>query len=150
MRQRIRRRGERCPIVGPMGHSEHTAMLISGRLRPFLMAGFVSVGTVIAVGSLYPSLQLPGGDQGFNLGYHGIAYGVLVVLGSMLWRWLGWVAIAVLVYSVLLEGLQYLLPGREFHLSDLAANALGVLVGLAIMAIWRSKQGVRELEDKSL
>ena len=63
---------------------------------------------------------------------------VLVILGGILRRRLHWVAAAVLVYATLLEGLQYFVPGREVHLSDLAANALGVFAGLLIVALWRS------------
>ena len=125
-------------------------MLISGLLRPFLMAGLVLAGAAIAVASLTPRLRLPGVGEGFDLGFHGAAYGVLVILGGMLWRRPRRVAVAVLVYSTLLEGLQYFVPGREFHLSDLAANVVGILAGLAIVALWRSRQGVREPDGKVL
>ncbi len=55
----------------------------------------------------------------------------------MLWPRLRWVAVATLVYSTLLEGFQYFVPEREVHLSDLAANVVGVFAGLAAMALWR-------------
>ncbi len=49
------------------------------------------------------------------------------------------------------KGLLYhRVPGREVHLSDLAANVVGILAGLAIVALWRSQQAVRELDDKVL
>ena len=47
-------------------------------------------------------------------------------------------------------GLQYLVPGREFFLSDLAANVVGILVGLVIMALWHRQQAVQELDDRVL
>ena len=117
--------------------------MMSSRWRALLTLSLILAGTAIAGASLYPRLQLPGVGGGFDLVVHGAAYGVLVILGGMLWRRLRWVAVAVLLYSTLLEGLQYFVPGREFHLSDLAANAIGVFAGLAIMALWRSLQGVR-------
>ena len=55
-----------------------------------------------------------------------------------------------LLYSTLLEGLQYFLPGREANLSDLAANVVGILAGLVIVALWRRRQPEPELEDKVL
>ena len=112
------------------------------------MAGFVLFGTAIAVGSLYPRLQLQGFGDGFDLGFHAAAYGGVTILGGILWRRLYWMAVAVFAYSTLIETLQYVVPGREVHISDLAANAIGVLAGLAIVAFWRSKQGVPELDDK--
>ena len=118
-----------------------------------LSLGLLLAGAVIAVASLYPipSVPLPwGGFEGDDLLLHGVAYGVLVILGGMLWRRLRWVAVAVLVCSTLLEGLQYFVPRREVHLSDLAANVIGVFAGLAIVALWRSQQAVPELDDKGL
>ncbi len=112
-------------------------MLKSSRWRGLLILSLILAGGAIAVASLYPRLQLPGVGEGFDLGFHGAAYGVLVILGGLLGRQLRWVAAAVLLYSTLVEGLQYFVPGREVHLSDLAANALGILAGLAIVAVWR-------------
>lgn len=108
---------------------------------------------MIAVGSLTPTdgVELPwGGFEGDDLVLHGIAYGVLVTLGGMLWRRLRWVAVATLVYSTALEGLQYFVPEREVYLSDLAANVAGILAGMAVVALWRSQQAGRELEKKVL
>ena len=110
------------------------------------MPSLILAGAAIAVASLYPHLRLPGGE-GFDLVFHGAAYGVLVVLGGMLWHRLRWVGVAVLLYSTLLEGFQYFVPGREVHLSDLAVNVVGILAGLVIVALWRSQQTVQELDD---
>ena len=119
------------------------------RWRALLGPSLILAGTVIAVASLTPRLHLPGG-AGLDLAFHGAAYGTLVILGGMLRHRLRWVAVAVLLYSTLLEGLQYFAPGREVHLSDLAANVIGILAGLAIVALWRRQQPVLELEDKVL
>ncbi len=124
-------------------------MLKSSRWRVLPVLSLILPGTAIAIASLYPRLQLSWVVvEGFDLVFHGAAYGSLVILGGMLWRRLHWVAIAVLVYSTLLEGLQYFVPGREVHLSDLAANVVGILAGLAIVALWRGQQAVREPDDK--
>ena len=56
----------------------------------------ILVGTAIAVASLYPRLQLPGVGEGFDLGFHGAAYGVLVILGGNQRRPLRWVTGTVL------------------------------------------------------
>ncbi len=117
------------------------------------MPGLILAGTAIAVASLYPidSVPLPWGDfEGDDLVLHGVAYGVLVILGGMLWRRLRWVAVAVLAYSTLLEGFQNFVPEREVHLSDLAANMVGVFAGVAIVVLWRSQQAGRKLDDKVL
>ena len=104
----------------------------------------------IAVASLSPHLRPPGG-AGIDLVFHGAAYGTLVFLGGiLLLHRLRWVAGSVLLYATLLEGLQYFVPGREVHLSDLAANVVGILAGLVIVALWRRQQPGPELEDKVL
>ena len=98
-----------------------------------------------------PSLRPPWGDfKGADLVSHGVAYGFLVILGGILWHRLRWVGLSVLVFSTLLEGLQYYVPQREFFLSDLAANVAGILVGLMIVAFWRSQQAGRKLDDRVL
>ncbi len=125
-------------------------VVISNRWRALLILSLILAGTAIAVVSLYPRLQLPGVEEGSDLGFHGAAYGVLVILGGILWRRLRWVVVAIFLYSTLLEGLQYFVPGREFHLSDLAANVVGIFAGLTILALWRSQRGVPRPDDKGL
>ena len=125
-------------------------MLKSSRWRALLTLNLILAGTVIAVASLYPRLQLPGVGEGFDLGFHGAAYGGLLILGGMLRYRLSWVVGAVLLYSTLLEGLQNFVPGREFFLSDLAANVVGILAGLAILALWHRLKAVREPDDRVL
>ena len=115
------------------------------------MLCLIVAGTAIAVTSLYPRLQLPRVvGEGSNLVYHGAACSILVILGGMLRYRLRWVAGAVLVYSTLVEGLQYFVPGREVHLSDLAANVVGILTGLVIVALWRCRQAVREISNHDI
>ncbi len=126
-------------------------VVMSSRWRALLTLSLILAGSAIAAASLYPtdSVPLPWDDvEGDDLVLHGVAYAILVILGGMLWRRLRWVAVAVFLYSTLLEGLQYFVPGREVHLSDLAANVVGVFAGLAIVALWRSQQAVRKPDDK--
>ena len=126
-------------------------MVKSSRWRALLSLSLILAGILIAVASLYPRLQVqsPWVDgEGFDLGFHGAAYGVLVILAGMLQFRLRWAVVAVLVYSTLLEGFQYFVPGREVYLSDLAANMVGILAGMAIVALWRSQLDAPEPDDK--
>ncbi len=127
--------------------------IVTTRWRALLSLSLILAGTVIAVPSLYPTdnVPLPWGEvEGDDLVLHGVAYGVLVILGGMLWRRLRWVAVATLAYSTLLEGFQYFVPEREVHLSDLAANVVGIFAGLAIVVLWRSRLAGRKLDNKVL
>ena len=125
-------------------------MLKSNRWRALLILSLILAGTAIAVASLTPRLQLPGVGEGFDLVFHGAACGTLVIIGGMLWRRLRWVSVALLLYATLLEALQYFVPGRDIFFSDLAANLVGILSGMAIVALWRRRQVVREPDDKVL
>lgn len=73
---------------------------------------------------------------------HGIAYGVLAALiwralggwRNGLWR-LGLTVAAAVTYGLTDEAHQLLVPGREFQLSDLAANFIGALAAAGALAI---------------
>ena len=128
-------------------------MFRSSRWRVLLVLSLILAGGAFAVASLYPtpSMHLPWGNvESSDLVFHGVAFGVLVILGGIIWHRLTWVAVTVLVYSTLLEGTQIFVPGREFFLSDLAANVVGILAGLVILAPLRRQQRVPVLEDKDL
>ena len=128
-------------------------MFRSSYWRILLNLCIILAATVIIVTALQPtpSLWPPWGDfKGADLVSHGVAYGFLVILGGILWRRLRWIVLSVLVFSTLLEGLQYFVPMREFFLSDLAANLVGVIVGLAIVAFLRRQQAVPIADDKLL
>ena len=125
-------------------------VVMPNRWRALLTLSLILAVGANAIASLDPRLRLPGVGDGFDLGFHGAAYGTLLILGGILQRRLRWVAVAVLGYATLLEGLQYFVSGREVHLSDQAANVGGILAGLAIVALWRGRQGGWELEDTAL
>lgn len=64
---------------------------------------------------------------------HVVAYAALMIAVAMAWRdkvgvW--WLALALLAYGYALELVQELVPGREYGLSDVAANGLGIVIGL--------------------
>ncbi|VVO90132.1 hypothetical protein PS903_02240 [Pseudomonas fluorescens] len=54
-----------------------------------------------------------------------------------------WLLVLPLVGSMLIELEQSLLPLRTASLSDMMANALGVLSGLVVILVWRGYQGLR-------
>lgn len=45
---------------------------------------------------------------------------------------LGWLVIGVL-FALVLEAVQYVLPYRAFNINDLLANGLGVVLGFVLM-----------------
>ena len=42
-----------------------------------------------------------------------------------------------LVFTVLFEGLQLLIPYRAFNINDMVANGVGVVIGLAVVLLFR-------------
>ena len=118
------------------------------RWRDLLGLILILAGAAIAIASLYPRLQIPGFGENSDFVFRVVAYGALVILSGMLWCRLRWVAVAVLVFSTLVEGLQYFVPERQVYLSDLAANVVVVFAGLAIIALWRCQQDVHKPDDK--
>lgn len=89
----------------------------------------------ILVGSLLPpNLGGRGGP-----GWHGVGYGVLVLLMA---TWQPPVVAASLawVYGALMEGLQWLVRYRDAQVEDLVANAAAVIVGLVVWALARRRR----------
>ncbi len=74
---------------------------------------------------------------------HALAFFVLAALagighaGSGLARHL---LLALIVYGLLIEGIQWCLPWREFSLLDWAADATGVVSWLLVAWLWRRKR----------
>jgi hypothetical protein len=99
---------------------------------------------VIALGSLSPGVGAPSGP---DVLVHGLAYGVLAWLArraldpvpgaggpARARAWLRAVIIAC-IFGLLIEGLQSRLAYRSAEVRDLAANAVGALIGAA----WRPR-----------
>ena len=66
-------------------------------------------------------------------GGHIVAYAAFMIIVAMAWREkVGtlWLALALFAYGYGLERLQDLVPAREYRLGDLAANCLGIAIGL--------------------
>ena len=66
-------------------------------------------------------------------GDHMAAYAALTIIVLLAWRQkcaVVWLALALFAYGYSLEVLQQFAPGREFGVRDLAANGLGIGIGL--------------------
>ena len=82
-------------------------------------------------------IEIPDNIAGsFNdLLFHGLGYGLLIISGLFAFPNLNYLTrlfLIFLVYSFLIECIQYSLPHRSFSWLDMAANATGLLVGSAI------------------
>lgn len=65
---------------------------------------------------------------------HAVIYVAFMMIVAFTWREkiaLWWMALGLFVYGYILELLQQFVPGRGYSLEDLAANALGIVIGLA-------------------
>ena len=101
---------------------------------------------LVAVVSLLPPRGTPGveiadlGEVLATLG-HGVAYAVLAASAVLSQRdprtLLTWTV--VVAYGALLEIAQGALGLRSFQLTDIAANALGALVGVLVAGAWRRR-----------
>jgi VanZ family protein len=64
---------------------------------------------------------------------HAVAYAAFTIIVVMAWRekvGVLWLALALLAYGYALELGQELVPGRDYGLGDVAANGLGIAIGL--------------------
>jgi len=92
------------------------------------------MGVILVLSALPPSMGGQGGAAGHLLGYG--------ILALFLRRWRGLWPAALLGwgYGFLIEGLQWALPYRSAEWIDLAANAAGVAIGLAVDRLWPRRQ----------
>lgn len=98
--------------------------------RVWRTATLIWMAGILLVSLLPGGPATPGGTT-----WHLAGYGVLGILwGQWQAAWLVWVLAT--AYGAAIEGLQWLIPGRLAEASDLLANALGVLAGVAIAGIW--------------
>jgi VanZ family protein len=91
---------------------------------------FMAYGLLIIIFSSRPVIALPLG-QWDKLG-HFLAYGLFAVLAFFIVKTRKsylWLCLGIIVYSGLLEVLQYYIPGRVMSLYDLGANSIGVALG---------------------
>lgn len=99
--------------------------------------GTAIVTAAILLATLTPASAVPKvGVSGADLAVHVTMFGLWGALATWAWpRSTGTVVVVGLGFALLTELLQLLVPGRSFALSDLLADAAGVLVGAAI-ALW--------------
>jgi len=71
---------------------------------------------------------------------HAFAYCILMIHLGLLSDKKKWIKMAFfcLLYSALLEIIQYFVPGRTSELADLLANATGILIGIIILYLFKS------------
>lgn len=86
----------------------------------------------VLVLSLMPTVpQLP--STGWDKSNHLLGFAVLAMLGRLAWpRHVVRIALALLAYGALIEGLQALTPYRLAEGADLLADALGIVLGLVL------------------
>ncbi len=110
-------------------------------IRNLCFAALLAWSLGLAVLSLAPEVQVPGGLQGGDKLSHVAGYAVLALLllrcrtlffeNSVRLRFCAW--LACFAYGLLLEALQWLMAaGRTWELGDLLANGCGALVGCVL------------------
>ncbi len=90
------------------------------------------VGMYLALRPVGPSM--PGGDKAMHLwSYVAMSLWFAAIYERRhAWR----VGVVLIVFSGLIEVLQYLMPyGRAAEWGDMAANGLGILIGLGVSAL---------------
>lgn len=101
--------------------------------RIILLLWGISICIVIYY-SLVPRVELPIDFWQVDKVYHGAAYFWLALLsmtGFSVRRALP-AALSMIILGVLLETGQYFISGRTFSLMDIAANSLGVILGIIL------------------
>lgn len=97
---------------------------------------FFAALAVVAVLSLLPAADLPDPGISDKLS-HFLVYGALAVLGRAAYLRAPWapILIGLVLYGVLMEGLQGFVPSRTVSGLDALANALGVMSGYALIVL---------------
>jgi VanZ family protein len=102
-------------------------------------AGLTLSVIAVTVGSLLPSSSVSATTVVPDWVRHGAGYFVIALFATWalprLARWQ--VFIAVVAYSILIEVLQPIVADRMFELTDIAANAVGAALGIALAGFTR-------------
>lgn len=107
--------------------------------KPFLKSLWaVGVITIVAL-SVLPSDQIPDvGDISDKIkhfaAYAGVGFLGMIAASSNKHRI--WLVIAMIAFGLVMEGVQYFLPTRQFELLDGVANTLGVLSALGAYYVY--------------
>lgn len=123
-------------------------MIRAGRaMQPELRAWFVFYTALLLTATHWPGLTVKGPVDRTDLIIHVCAFCLwtLLLFGAGLIRVCGrwglvWTAVAGLCFAVLDETTQPLFS-RVFDLWDLAADCVGVLLAVALIAVWRRIAG---------
>jgi len=86
-----------------------------------------------------PVTLVAAGD--WDKAYHAAAFMALAGLLTTLWRGVTparWIAL-LLAYAALTEVIQYFIPGRAFSVGDWVADALGVMLGVALSRVFSQR-----------
>jgi VanZ family protein len=96
--------------------------------RWWLVAGWLGVVLTLVVSLIPPALDLSGGHNDKLV--HLAGYALLMFWWAQLVTRQRWkLAVAVMLFGALIEGLQGLTPDRQPDLLDALANSSGVLLG---------------------
>ena len=104
-------------------------------LRNLAQLFFWGCVALVTTLSLLPPPELPSVDI-WDKAAHSIAYGALMLLGGIGYRLrlsLQQIALLLFVFGVAIEIIQYRMPGREFSLQDMLANAIGIVAFLPLI-----------------
>ncbi len=113
---------------------------MSGK-RPFLLssrwsrAAFAALILIVSWLAFTPNPP-PQIDLGWDKANHASAFATLLISAS--WAWplrRRWAPLGLLAYGVFIEIVQSFIPGRDGDWHDVVADAVGLLVGLLLLAI---------------
>lgn len=106
--------------------------------RRLLRLAFLGAVLAILVLALWPASEPLPIQTGWDKADHALAFATLAVLGVLAWpRIWKQVLVALLSYGGLIELMQGLTSYRQADWRDLLADAIGVLLGLVLVTIWR-------------
>lgn len=115
--------------------------------RPLQRLFLLACATLLVL-SLMPTERLMPGSGSDKLDHLG-AFLLLAVLGRLAWPGAGGgLALGLVAFGALIEGLQALTPHRYAEFGDLVADALGVGLGMALMI--RVARGRRAAPEASV
>jgi len=74
-----------------------------------------------------------------------LCLGILADIGFLTGTRMGWKLSLLLLYSVLIESAQHVIPTRQFSGYDILANALGLMIAYGVLRILQKTAGYQSL-----